>query len=223
MNNWRVITRDTGKFTDRSEAGKLLAKELTALSGKRALVLGIPRGGLVVATEIAKHLDADLDVMLARKLRSPGQPELAFGSVSEDGRVLLNLDIVRLLHISDEYIEHEKALQIAEINRRSRLFRCIRPKVSLEGRIVIIADDGVATGITFKSALSTARVESPGRLVAAIPVAPLETVVELAAMADEVVCLRSPADFSAVGQYYYRFNQLEENDVENILREYTGR
>ncbi|AKG53703.1 phosphoribosyl transferase domain protein [Dehalogenimonas sp. WBC-2] len=200
----------------------MLAKQLSVFTGKQALVLGIPRGGMVVAKEIAKQLDADLDIILSRKLRSPGQPELAFGAVSEDGQVLLNLEIVQLLHISDQYIEYEKTIQLEEINRRSHLFRSIRPKVSLEGRTVIVVDDGVATGATFKSALSAARIESPGRLIAAIPLAPLETVVELAAMADEVVCLRSPAVFSAVGQFYGLFEQLKEADVENILREYTG-
>jgi predicted phosphoribosyltransferase len=178
---------------------------------------------MAVAREIARRLDADLDIVLSRKLRSPGQPELAFGAISEDGQVSLNRNVVQMLGISDDYIEREKSFQMDEINRRNRLFRQVRPKVPLTGRTVIITDDGVATGATFKVALAAARHESPGRLVAAVPVGPEDTISDMAAIADEIICLRSPAGFGAVGQFYDRFDQLDDEDVLAILREESQR
>ena len=223
MTNWRIISRNAEAFADRIEAGRLLAAELTAYGGQRAVVLGVPRGGMAVAQEIAKRLDADLDIVLSRKLRSPGQPELAFGAISEDGQISLNRSVVQMLDITDEVIEREKAFQIAEINRRNRLFRPVRHKVPLAGRIVIITDDGVATGATFKVALAAARHEQPGKLIAALPVGPEETIINLAAAADEMICLRAPAGFGAVGQFYTLFDQLEDEDVLAILREENKR
>jgi predicted phosphoribosyltransferase len=223
MKNWRIVSRSAEAFADRVEAGRLLAAELTAYAGQRAVVLGVPRGGMAVAQEIARRLNADLDIVLSRKLRSPGQPELAFGAISEDGQVSLNQSVVQMLGIADDYIEREKVFQMAEINRRHRLFRQARPKVPLAGRVVIITDDGVATGATFKVALAAARHETPKRLTAALPVSPEKTIIDLAAAADEMVCLRCPADFSAVGQFYQRFDQLEDEDVLAILREENER
>ena len=223
MTNWRIVSRSPEVFTDRIEAGSLLAAELVSYSGQRAVVLGVPRGGMAVAREIANRLDADLDIVLSRKLRSPGQLELAFGAISEDGQISLNRSVVQMLGITDDVIEREKAFQIAEINRRNRLFRQARPRVPLAGRIVVITDDGVATGATFKVALAAARHEHPARLIAALPVGPEETIIDLAPAADEMVCLRAPAGFSAVGQFYQRFDQLEDEDVLAILREESER
>ncbi len=223
MTNWRILSRSAAAFADRIEAGRLLASELTPYVGQGAVVLGVPRGGMAVAREIANRLDADLDIVLSRKLRTPGQPELAFGAISEDGQISLNQSVVQMLGITGDVIEREKAFQMAEINRRNRLFRQVRPKVPLAGRIVIITDDGVATGATFKVALAAARHEKPAKLVAALPVGPEETIIDLASAADEMVCLRAPAGFSAVGQFYQRFDQLEDEDVLVILREESGR
>ncbi len=219
MKNWRIISSSSEAFADRSEAGRLLADELRAYRGKKPVVLGVPRGGMAVAHAIASQLEADLDIVLSRKLRSPGQPELAFGAISEDGEVSLNQDVVRMLEISSDYIERESAFQLAEINRRNRIFRQARPKVSLAGRITIITDDGVATGATFKVALAAARHEKPGKLIAALPVGPEDTIRSMATAADELICLRSPPDFGAVGQFYRRFEQLDDEDVLAILRQ----
>ncbi len=223
MTNWRIVSRSPEPFAGRVEAGKLLAAELMAYAGKRAVVLGVPRGGMAVAQEIAKRLDADLDIVLSRKLRTPGQPELAFGAISEDGQISLNRAVVEMLDIGSDVIEREKAFQMAEISRRNRLFRQVRSRVPLAGRIVIITDDGVATGATFKVALAAARHESPSKLVAALPVGPEETIIDLASAADEMVCLRAPAGFSAVGQFYQFFDQLDDEDVLAILREENAR
>ncbi len=223
MPNWHIVSNSDEAFLDRVEAGKLLVAELNAYTGKKAVVLGVPRGGMAVAREIARRLDAELDIVLSRKLRSPRQPELAFGAISEDGHVSFNQDVVQMLDIAPEYIEREKAFQMAEIERRNRIFRQVRPRVPLAGRIVIITDDGVATGATFKVALAAARHENPARLIAALPVGPEDTIINLAAAADEMICLRSPAVFSAVGQFYRRFDQLEDEDVLTILREEAGR
>jgi predicted phosphoribosyltransferase len=223
MNNWHIISHSNEAFTDRVEAGRLLADELAEYSGKNAVVLGVPRGGMAIAQEIAHRLDAELDIVLSRKLRSPGQPELAFGAISEDGQMSLNQDVVKLLEITPEYIEREKALQIAEIRRRNRIFREVRPKVALSGRITIITDDGVATGATFKVALLAARYENPGTLIAALPVGPEDTIKSLSAIADELICLRAPAVFGAVGQFYRRFDQLGDEDVLRILRRESQR
>jgi putative phosphoribosyl transferase len=219
MGNWRIVSRSSAAFIDRAEAGKLLAAELSPYSGKKTVILGIPRGGMAVAREIARSLDAELDIVLSRKLRSPGQPELAFGAISEDGQVSLNRDVVQMLDIPEDYIEREEAFQMAEINRRNSIFRRERPRVPLIGRIAIITDDGVATGATFKVALAAARHEHPAKLIAALPVGPENTIVKLAAAADESICLRSPPIFGAVGQFYEHFEQLEDEDVLSILRE----
>ena len=223
MNNWRIISRNGEAFSDRREAGQLLTAELQAYRGKNAVVLGVPRGGMAVAQEIANQLGADLDIVLSRKLRSPGQPELAFGAISEDGQVSFNQDVVRMLEIDSDYVERESAFQLAEINRRNRIFRQARPKVSLAGRITIITDDGVATGATFKVALAAARHENPSKLIAALPVGPEDTIKALATHADELICLRSPSDFGAVGQFYQHFEQLDDEDVVAILREENER
>jgi putative phosphoribosyl transferase len=223
LDNLRIVSRNSAAFADRVEAGRLLAAELKEYAGKKAVVLGIPRGGMAVAREIAVGIEAELDIVLSRKLRSPGQPELAFGAISEDGQVSLNQEVVQMLDISPDYIESEKAFQMAEITRRNRIFREARPRVPLDGRIVIITDDGVATGATFKAALVAARHENPNKLIAALPVGPEDTIKSLAKNADEMICLRSPEVFSAVGQFYRRFEQLEDEDVLEILREETLR
>ncbi|XUX00978.1 MAG: phosphoribosyltransferase family protein [Dehalogenimonas sp.] len=219
MDNWRILSRSGEPFADRTEAGNLLAAELKDYTGRNTVVLGIPRGGMAVARQIALQLDANLDIVLSRKLRSPGQPELAFGAISEDGQVSLNQDVVRMLDISEDFVEREKAFQLAEIKRRNRIFREVSPRVPLNGRVAIITDDGVATGATFKVALAAARHEKPGKLIAALPVGPEDTIKSLARDADELVCLRSPADFGAVGQFYRRFEQLDDADVLDILRQ----
>ncbi len=219
----RIVSRSSDAFRDRSEAGQALAFELMALRGRRPVVLGIPRGGIMVARELAVALDGQLDIGLARKLRTPGELELAMGSVSEDGRVFLNDMVVQDLDVAPALIEQERARQLDEIARRRDLFRRVRPKVGLEGRVVIVTDDGLATGATAQAALWAARQERPLRLVAAFPVGPERTVRRLAGDADEMVCLRSPSLFYAVGQFYMRFEPVEDEDVLRVLEEEYAR
>ena len=215
----RIISHSGEPFRDRQEVGQLLAWELRNLPGRNLVVLGIPRGGIIVAQGLAQTLDAELDIVLAHKLRAPGHPELAMGSVAESGKTFLNDQVVSELRISDHYIEEETAAQLAEIKRRARLVRRVRPRVPLKGKIVIVTDDGVATGATTQAAFWAVRQEKPALLVAAIPVGPEDVVRRLAKDVDEMVCLRTPPLFSAVGQFYLRFEPVDDEDVLKILRE----
>lgn len=214
----RILSYSSLPFADREEAGKLLAVELSQYRGRKPVVLGILRGGIVVAREIARALDGELDIVLAHKLRTPGHEELAMGAVAEDGRLFLNREVTVGLGVGDVYIQQEKARQMAEIKRRSRLFRRVRPKVTLRERIVIVADDGVATGATTQAALWAVRLEQPRKLIAAIPVGPEDTIARLAEAVDEMVCLRAPSLFTAVGQFYMRFQPVEDEEVLEILK-----
>lgn len=198
----KVISNSGDPFEDRVQAGQLLARALSELRGKKAVVLGIPRGGIVVAQELARILDADLDVVLSRKLGTPGQAELAMGALAEDGKVFLNEDVVRTLGITDQDIELEKSRQLSEIQRRNQLIRNTLPKTTLKGRIVIVTDDGLATGATMQAALWAVRQGQPQKLIAAVPVASMEALERVTTDADEVICLRQPASFFAVGEFY---------------------
>ncbi len=219
----RIISYSGQPFEDRAQAGHLLAEELVDLRGKKAVVLGIPRGGILVARELASRIDADLDIVLSRKLGSPGHSELAMGALAEDGQVFLNEDVVRLLAVTRQYIEQEKARQMTEIQRRNQLIRSVLPKTPLVNRIVIVTDDGVATGATMQAALWAARQEKPQRLIAAIPVASEEALERLAADVDEIVCLRQPPSFYAVGQFYRQFYQVQDEQMLQILKEEVRR
>src|SRR3972149_1649709 len=157
MGRLRILSDSSRPFRDRQEAGRLLASELTELREEAPVVLGIPRGGIIVARELARALGGELDIILARKLRAPLHPELALGSVAEDGKVFLNELVVRGLGVSSTYIEEEKARQLAEIRRRSELVRQVRPRVPLESRVVVVTDDGVATGATTRAAVWAVR------------------------------------------------------------------
>jgi putative phosphoribosyl transferase len=187
----RILSYKSEMFQDRVEAGRLLASELEEYRGQKAVVLGIPRGGIVVAVELAKRLEADLDVILSRKLRSPLNQELAMGSLSENGKVFLNEDVVRQSGVNEDFIKREIEVQRAEIERRSKLIRRVTSKISLENRILIVTDDGVATGATFQAALWAARQEKPVQLIAAIPVGSEEAIIKLADQVDIMLCLRA--------------------------------
>jgi len=219
MGELRILSRSQEPFRDREESGELLARELASFRGQNVVVLGIPRGGIVVARELARALEADLDVILSRKLRTPGHEELAMGSVAEDGTLFLNEPIIQKLGIEKAYIEREKVHQLAEITRRTELIRRIRPKVHLKGRTVIVTDDGVATGATTQAALWAVRLEYPERLIAALPVGPEDIVTRLAKDVDEMICLRTPPLFAAVGQFYRYFYPVEDEEMFKILQE----
>ena len=218
MGNLKIISRSSNPFTDRIEAGELLGQELLDLRGSDAVVLGIPRGGVIVAREIAKAIYAEVDILLSRKLRAPGNPELAIGAVGENGGIYLSGG-AEYMRVTKDYIQAERDYQMAEIERRAQLFRAVRPRVQLEGRVVVVTDDGVATGSTMLAALWSAREEKPARLIAALPVAPEETLRTISQSADETICLRAPALFMAVGQFYERFEQIEDDELVALLEE----
>ena len=219
MGKLRILQRSGGLFEDRREAGRLLANELCHYRGQGAVVLGIPRGGIIVAQEVARGLGAEMDIVLAHKLRTPAHAELAMGSVAEDGKLFLNEEVIQELGIDEVYIQQEKARQMAEISRRTKLFRNVRPKVPLGNRIVIVTDDGVATGATTQAALWAVRLEKPKKLIAALPVGPEDTIRRLAEDTDEMLCLRTPPLFAAVGQFYANFEPVEDDEVLEILKE----
>ena len=217
MNATRIISHSDEPFRDRIEAGRLLAQELKGYRKKDAVVLGIPRGGMVVAQEVARQLEAELDIVLSRKLGAPGNPELAIGAVAEGGKVFLH----EMLSIDSDkgYIAEEKARQLKEINRRVERYRALRPKVKLTDRTVIVTDDGLATGATMQAALWSIRQERPKKIILAVPVAPEDTIQKLASDADETIVLRVPAFFGAVGQFYTHFDQTSDEEVLAILKQ----
>lgn len=223
MGTLHIVSRSAAPFRDRIEAGQLLSRELEGYRGQGAVVLGIPRGGIIVAHELAKALEGDLDIVLSRKLGAPGHSELAIGALAEDGKLFLNDSVVRELGIQSAYIQQERIRQQMEISRRSELIRRVLPKVPLQERLVIVTDDGVATGATMQAALWAVHRERPKRLIAALPVGPEETLRRLAEEADETLCLRAPSLFGAVGQFYVRFEQIEDEEVVRILKEEQDR
>lgn len=209
-------------FEDREDAGRQLAARLQEVTLVRPLVLAIPRGGVEVAAPLAHALGAELDLVLSRKLRAPGQPELAVGAVSESGEVYLNHFASELAGAGHGYVQREVAHQMAEIERRAKRFRSVRLKAPVSGRSVIITDDGIATGATMIAALRTVRAQEPRELIVAVPVAPRERLAEIRALSDRVVCLLVPAEFWAVGQYYRSFTEVTDDRVEQRLREATS-
>jgi putative phosphoribosyl transferase len=205
-------------FADRVDAGRRLVSALKTLVDKDAIVLAIPRGGVVVGYEIAKALDLPLDVIIPRKIGAPDNPELAIGAVTEDGTVLLDNRLVKYLRVSQDYIEKESETQKLAIQRRLRLYREDIPYPSLENRDVIIVDDGIATGSTMKAALASVRNKGAKNVVIAIPVGPPSTIRELEKEADHVVCLYTPESFYAIGQFYEEFTQTEDEEVTKLLK-----
>lgn len=219
MKNFTILERSDVPFADRARAGKELARALGKISAADTVVLGIPRGGVVVAQYLARELGVRLDIILARKIGAPGNPEFAIGAVSEDGHVYLNQEYARQAGADEAYIEEEKQRQMLEIKRRAALFRKVHPQIPLKDRTVIVTDDGVATGATFEAALWSARCEKPRKLIAAIPVGPEDTLRRLAQQADELVCLRMPGTFYALSQFYLRFEQVDDSQVLEILQD----
>jgi predicted phosphoribosyltransferase len=181
------------------------------------IVLGLPRGGVPVAFEIAGALNAALDVYLVRKLRTPGQPELAMGACAEDGTVVVNDQIVSFLGIEQDAIDTAVEQEQKENIRNSQIYRDGRDMPSLEERIVVLVDDGLATGATMQAAVRAARQQAPSRIVVAVPVAPPEVLEELREDADEVVCAMTPSPFMAVGAWYENFEQTETEEVRDLL------
>jgi putative phosphoribosyl transferase len=206
-------------YKDRKDAGKKLAEKLAHYRDKAdVIVLGLPRGGVTVAREIAQALRCPLDILIVRKIGVPGSPELAAGAVSETGTVVFNDDIISVYGVNKEYLERETTRQKQEIARRVDLYRGGKGISSLAGKTVILVDDGVATGATIRAAIATLTEERIAWLVVALPVASQEAEQEIAEMVDELICLQAPAGFMAVSNYYYDFTQVEDEDVLAMLK-----
>ena len=206
-------------FTDRVDAGKRLASSLKDFSGKKGIVLAIPRGGVVVGYEIAKVLNLPLDVIIPRKIGAPDNPELAIGAVAEDGTAILDNHLIAYLSVSKEYIKEETERQKKEIERRLKLYRHDTSYPNLKGLDVIVVDDGIATGSTMKAALASVKNRGAVSVTVAVPVGPPSTIEELNEIADRVVCLYKPEYFQAIGEFYSNFSQTEDEEVIKLLRE----
>ena len=205
-------------FEDRNDAARQLAVELKQYRGQNPLVLAIPRGAVPMAKIISGELGGSFDVVLVRKLRAPFQPELAIGSIDESGWAYI-AEHAASTGASKDYIESEKQAQMETIRKRRNQYTPIRPPIDPGGRIVIVIDDGLATGSTMISALHGLRARNPAKLICAVPVAPPDTLKKVEKMADEVICLEAPEYFQAVGQFYRNFSQVEDEEVIEILRD----
>lgn len=205
-------------FRDREDAGRQLAERLAFLGDQpNVLVLGIPRGGVVVAAEIACALEAPLDIFIAHKIGAPFNPELAIGALTGGGQVLLDEDLVSELRLSRGEIEREVESQRVELERRIVLFRKDRPALPVVGQTVVLVDDGVATGSTVLASLRALRTQSPTKIILGIPVGPAETMARLERECDQAVVLATPEPFWAVGRFYAQFDQTEDSEVICLL------
>ena len=206
------------RFGDRREAGRALASKLSKYARRRdVIVLALPRGGVPVAYEVARALEAPLDVFLVRKLGIPGHEELAMGAVATGGVRVLNVPLVRSLGIPESVVESITSKELQELERRERLYRSRRPPVDAHGKTVILVDDGLATGATMVAAIQALRNLAPKRIVAAVPVAARDTCEQLGSVADEVVCAVTPEPFHAVGLWYEDFTPTSDDEVRELL------
>ena len=204
-------------FRDRQDAASQLADALKTYQGKRPLILAVPRGAVPMAKPIAERLGGEFDVVLVRKLRAPWQSELAIGSIDESGWTYI-APFAASMGVDDDYLAQEKQTQLETIRKRRTQYTPIRAPIDPTGRIVIVIDDGLATGATMISALHGLRNRKPARLICAVPVAPPDTLAKVGQMADEVVCLQAPELFQAVSQFYGHFSQVEDDEVIALLR-----
>ena len=203
---------------DRREAGLRLGERLSTLD-LEPLVLASPRGGVVVAVEVAKSLRAPLDVIVPAKIRAPSQPELGIGAVADDGTRVLDEDAIEMLRVTEDYLEKEIAVRLTEIKRRTLAYRGDRPALDVEGKDAILVDDGIATGWTAICAARSLRGRKPKSVILAVPVAPKEGVSRLESECDRVICLHSPEPFLAVGRWYQEFEQVGDQQVLQALKE----
>jgi putative phosphoribosyl transferase len=208
------------KFRDRADAGRALAAALHHYANRNdVMVLALPRGGAPVAYEVARELGAPLDIFLVRKLGIPGHEEYAMGAIAEGGAIVLNRDLIRSLGIPPRAVESVIAQERVELERRAKLYRQGRTPPQVRDRVVILIDDGLATGSTMRAAVQALRSLRPARVVVAVPVAPAQTCEALGDVADEIVCLRTPEPFHAVGLWYADFAQTLDNDVRELLEQ----
>ena len=219
----RAVTDGDRAFQDRREAGRELARLLATIENRAdVVVLALPRGGVPVAYEIARALGAPLDVFLVRKLGTPGHQELAMGAIASGGIRVLNDEVVHALGIRPDQIDAVARREQAELERRDASYRGGRPLRALTGRTVILVDDGLATGSTMKAAVQAVKQQHPARVVVAVPVGAAETCRALGAIADQVICARTPSPFSAVGQWYRDFSQTSDDEVIALLSSPLG-
>lgn len=204
-------------FNDRSEAALRLAERLKTYRGQHPLVLAIPRGAVPMGQLIAQALDGELDVVLVRKLRAPQQPELAIGAIHESGWAYV-ADYASGYGADASYLAAEKQAQLDTLRQRRAQYTPVRAPLDPQGRLVIVVDDGLATGATMRAALHSVRASHPARLICAVPVSPPDTLAKVAKLADEVVCLETPPSFQAVGQFYRHFPQVDDAEVVEVLR-----
>ena len=205
-------------FKDRIEAGRILGEALESYAGRSdVLVLALPRGGVPIGFDVAKAIDAPLDLMLVRKLGVPGRSELAMGAIATGGTTVLNPDVVSLLNISDDVIEQVVTREKLELRRRDNAYRGDLPEPELRGRCIILVDDGVATGATMRAAIEGLRQKALSGIVVAVPVGASDTLKLLGNAADEVICLATPVRFYAIGQWYSNFAQVTDDEVRDLL------
>lgn len=206
-------------FADRQDAGRRLAERLVHVRDGRPIILGLPRGGVPVAAVVAELLNAPLDILVVRKIGAPHQHELAMGAVTNgmSPMYVLNEDVVRMLGVTNQFLENAIARELEECKRRQVMYRHGRPPIDVEGGTAIVIDDGIATGATVRAGLRALRARKPHKLVLAVPVAPPEAIEMLSCEVDEVVCLHSPDDFYAVGQFYHNFEQTTDEQVIRAL------
>jgi predicted phosphoribosyltransferase len=214
----RALSTAPARYADRTEAGALLGRVLERYRGTRPLVLGIPRGGVPVAAEVARRREGELDMVVARKLGAPGHEELAIGAVTADGDRFLNQDVIRALGVTDEYVRRVTEEQMRDARSREERLRGSVAAVPVEGRTVILVDDGLATGATMRAAARAVRARRPARLVIAVPVGSADTCATIAEEADEVVCPSRPEPFLAIGLHYEDFGQVPDAQVVELLR-----
>lgn len=209
-------------FKNRADAGNKLAKALAGYKAERPVILALPRGGVPVAAEVAAALDAPLDLILVRKIGVPFQPELAMGAVVDGSApiVVRNEDVIKLAGIDESDFKAVGDSELAEIERRRRRYLGNRDRVEVDGRTVIVIDDGIATGATTRAALRATRTRNPKKLVLAVPLAPTESLAELRADADDVICLEDHEFFGAIGAYYSDFRQISDQEVIDILKRF---
>lgn len=212
-------------FRNRTHAGHLLATALAGYQGTDAVILALPRGGVPVAAEVAAALDAPLDLILVRKIGVPSQPELAMGAVVDGDQPIIvrNEDVIALAGIDEALFDSVCERELREIERRRARYLGTRERAEVTGRTAIVIDDGVATGATTRAALRAIRARDPKRLVLAVPVAPSDSIAELRADVDDLVCLEAHADFGAIGYYYADFRQVSDDEVMNLLRRFPAR
>jgi putative phosphoribosyl transferase len=212
-------SRAAERFRDREDAGQSLGVALKGYHGRRPVVLGIPRGGVPIAVAIARQLDGECDVFVARKLGAPGYPELAIGAVTAEGERVLNQQMIAALGVDEEYVRRVTEVETAEAKARALRFRGETPPIEVKDRVVILCDDGIATGATIRAGVQALRQRRPARLIVAVPVGSREACRQLRQEADEVVALMEPDDFRAVSCYYEDFFPVSDEEVVHLLRQ----